>query len=158
MLPYTASKFAVVGFSEGLGAELRAKGIRVTTVCPGLMRTGSHLNAQFKGDAEREYRWFSFAASFPGISTSARSAARKIVAAVASGRSEIAITPQAILAARFGNLIPTATIRGMELMLLALPSPVPGSSQSFRGADVRGKELKSTELLGESAAHRYNQL
>jgi short-subunit dehydrogenase len=29
MLPYTASKFAVVGFSVGLNAELRTKGIRV---------------------------------------------------------------------------------------------------------------------------------
>ena len=35
MLPYTASKFALVGFSEGLHAELRHKGVRVTTVCPG---------------------------------------------------------------------------------------------------------------------------
>ncbi len=104
MLPYTASKFAVVGFSEGLNAELRAKGIRVTTVCPGLMRTGSHLNALFKGDAEREYRWFSLGASLPGISISARSAARKIVRAVIAGKNEIAITPQAKLAARMGNL------------------------------------------------------
>ena len=37
MLPYSAAKFALVGFSEGLHAELRHKGIRVTTVChPGL--------------------------------------------------------------------------------------------------------------------------
>jgi short-subunit dehydrogenase len=157
MLPYTASKFAVVGFSEGLNAELRSKGIRVTTVCPGLMRTGSHLRAQFKGNAEGEYRWFSLAASLPGISTSARSAARKIVAAVASGRSEIAITPQAVLISRFGNLLPAATIRAMELMALAFPPSVAGSDQSFRGADVRGKELTSAVRLGEAAARHYNQ-
>ena len=41
LLPYVASKFALVGLSEGLHAELRGRGIRVTTVCPGLMRTGS---------------------------------------------------------------------------------------------------------------------
>jgi short-subunit dehydrogenase len=40
LLPYVASKFALTGLSEGLHAELRHKGIRVTTVCPGLMRTG----------------------------------------------------------------------------------------------------------------------
>src|ERR1700759_3264096 len=91
MLPYTASKFAVVGFSEGLNAELKAKGIRVTTVCPGLMRTGSHLNALFSGDAEREDRWFSIGASMPGISISAKSAACQIVRAVIAARSEIAI-------------------------------------------------------------------
>lgn len=50
LLPYTASKFALVGFSQGLHAELRSKGIRVTTVCPGLMRTGSHIQAQFTGE------------------------------------------------------------------------------------------------------------
>jgi short-subunit dehydrogenase len=37
MLSYTASKFAVVGFSQGLHLELRSKGVHVLTVCPGLM-------------------------------------------------------------------------------------------------------------------------
>jgi short-subunit dehydrogenase len=158
LLPYTASKFAAVGFSEGLNAELRSKGIRVTTVCPGLMRTGSHLNAFFKGDAAREYRWFSLAAGLPGLSASARSAARKIVRAVALGKSEIAITPQAILAARLGNLSPTMTMRVMQLMNLALPSPIPAPTQSHRGADVRDLELKPAMVLAQAAARRYNQM
>ncbi|HEX3471113.1 MAG TPA: SDR family oxidoreductase, partial [Silvibacterium sp.] len=58
MLPYTASKFAVVGFSEGLHAELRKANILVTTVCPGLMRTGGEDHAQFIGKVEDEKRWF----------------------------------------------------------------------------------------------------
>ena len=92
LLPYTASKFALAGFSQGLHAELRSKGIRVTTVCPGLMRTGSHIQAQFTGDREREYRWFSLGASLPLVSASAKSAARKILRATLSGATEIAIT------------------------------------------------------------------
>jgi NAD(P)-dependent dehydrogenase (short-subunit alcohol dehydrogenase family) len=32
LLPYVSAKFALTGFSEGLHAELRSKGIRVTTV------------------------------------------------------------------------------------------------------------------------------
>ena len=36
LLPYSGSKFAAVGFSEGLHAEVAAKGVRVTTVTPGL--------------------------------------------------------------------------------------------------------------------------
>src|SRR5262249_6876573 len=43
--PYCASKFALVGLSEGLRTELRKDGITVTTVCPGMMRTGSPRNA-----------------------------------------------------------------------------------------------------------------
>ena len=37
--PYVASKFAVVGMSEGLAAQLRPLGIGVTVLCPGYVRT-----------------------------------------------------------------------------------------------------------------------
>ena len=106
LLPYVASKFALVGFSEGLHAELRHKGIRVTTVCPGLMRTGSHVQASFVGDQAKEYRWFSLAATTPGIAASTRHAANRIYDAVLEGRTEITITPQAWLAARLTGLAP----------------------------------------------------
>jgi NAD(P)-dependent dehydrogenase (short-subunit alcohol dehydrogenase family) len=106
MLPYTAAKFALVGFSEGLHAELRHKGIRVTTVCPGLMRTGGEAHAHFLGNTEAESRWFNFAAKTPGITVSTRYAANRIFHAVAAGRAEITISPQAWLAARFGGLCP----------------------------------------------------
>jgi short-subunit dehydrogenase len=157
LLPYAASKFAAVGFSEGLSAELRGKGIRVTTVCPGLMRTGSHLNAQFKGQAEREYGWFSVAAGLPGLSTSVRSAARKIVAAIAVGKREIGITPQAILAARLGNAMPALTARILELINLTLPAAPRESTAQYRGAEVREREVKQLTVLASAAARRYNQ-
>ncbi len=70
MLPYSAAKFALVGFSEGLHAELRHKGIRVTTVCPGLMRTGGEDHVNIVGDVEFERRWFTFAAKTPGLAVS----------------------------------------------------------------------------------------
>jgi NAD(P)-dependent dehydrogenase (short-subunit alcohol dehydrogenase family) len=38
--PYVASKFAVVGMSEGLATQLRPLGIGVTVLCPGYVRTG----------------------------------------------------------------------------------------------------------------------
>jgi len=38
--PYTASKFAVVGMSEGLAAQLRPFGIGVSVLCPSYVRTG----------------------------------------------------------------------------------------------------------------------
>jgi short-subunit dehydrogenase len=106
MLPYSAAKFALVGFSEGLHAELRHKGIRVTTVCPGLMRTGGEDHANIIGDVEFERRWFNFAANTPVIAVSAKYAANKIFHAVAAGRAEITISPQAWLAARVAGVFP----------------------------------------------------
>lgn len=157
MLPYTASKFAAVGLSQGLNAELRSKGIRVTTVCPGLMRTGSHLNALFTGDQAREYRWFSLSAALPGVSTSARAAARKIVRAAAVGKREISITPQAFLISRTANLCPRLTSLSMQIVNALLPSPASEPGPASRGADVRQLEIGPAVVLGRSAARRYNQ-
>src|SRR3954468_1034389 len=44
LLPYSCAKFAAVGFSEGLYAEVKKDGVQVTTVVPGLMRMGSFVN------------------------------------------------------------------------------------------------------------------
>jgi NAD(P)-dependent dehydrogenase (short-subunit alcohol dehydrogenase family) len=85
LLPYTAAKFAAVGFSEGLRNEIQELGIPVTTVVPGLMRTGSSSNALFKGNEEEEYRWFSFASNLPGLSMDASRAAGRIVEACRHG-------------------------------------------------------------------------
>lgn len=48
MAPYTATKFAVVGYSECLAQELAPRGIGVSALCPGWVRTkiaesGRHL-------------------------------------------------------------------------------------------------------------------
>jgi NAD(P)-dependent dehydrogenase (short-subunit alcohol dehydrogenase family) len=126
LLPYVASKFALVGFSEGLHAELRHKGIRVTTVCPGLMRTGGHVQASFVGDQVKEHRWFSFGATAPILSASTQHAANRIYDAVRDGRAEITITPQAWLAARVAGLAPETTQYLASLanhLLLPAPSP-----------------------------------
>lgn len=109
LLPYSASKFALVGFSEGLHIELRHKGVRVTTVCPGLMRTGGEDHAHFIGNAAKEAAWFKFSAKTPFIAATVEHAGKVIFAAVASGRPEITITPQAWLAARIAGLAPETT-------------------------------------------------
>ena len=106
LLPYSAAKFALTGLSEGLHAELRGKGIRVTTVCPGLMRTGGEDHATFHGDVEKEKAWFQTCAKTPGIATTPEHAANRVFNAVAQGRAEITITPQAWLGARFAGVFP----------------------------------------------------
>jgi NAD(P)-dependent dehydrogenase (short-subunit alcohol dehydrogenase family) len=124
MLPYSTAKFGLVGFSEGLHAELRHKGIRVTTVCPGLMRTGGEAHANFLGDIEAEKRWFMFAAKTPIISSTARHAANKIYNAVLHSRAEITISPQAWLAARFAGLFPeTLQLANALANQYVLPKP-----------------------------------
>ena len=79
LAPYSSAKFAAVGFSEGLRAELPGSGVSVTTVVPGLMRTGSHLNARFGGRAPEEATWFALGATLPGITIGGEHAARAIV-------------------------------------------------------------------------------
>ncbi len=156
LLPYSASKFAAVGLSEGLHVELRAKGIKVTTVCPGLMRTGSHIRALFAGDREKEYRWFSLGAGLPLVSASAASAARKIVAATARGAAEITITPQAYLGARLVGLAPSFTQVLLHLSTFALPASK-GQARLVEGRQVRGAELSPLVALGNDASTRYNE-
>ena len=82
LLPYGAAKFAVVGFSEGLAAELKRDGVHVTTVVPGLMRTGSYLHAEFEGQPPAEFTWFALGSTLPGISMDAERAARRVVRAL----------------------------------------------------------------------------
>lgn len=89
MLPYDASKFALAGFSQGLTAELQRDGIPVTTVYPTLLRTGSPIQAVFKGDHEKEFAWFASSDQCPGLSMSATKAARKILEAAREGKTEV---------------------------------------------------------------------
>jgi len=109
MLPYTASKFALVGLSQGLHAELRRHNIVVTTACPGLMRTGGEHHAQYLGDVDAERRWFNLVANAPLLSSSVTRAADRIYSAVAQGTPEITITPHTWLAARIAGLCPATT-------------------------------------------------
>jgi NAD(P)-dependent dehydrogenase (short-subunit alcohol dehydrogenase family) len=153
MLPYTASKFALVGFSEGLHAELRCKGIRVTTVCPGLMRTGGHVQASFVGDQAKEHRWFSLAATTPILSASTQYAANRIYNAVLDGRAEITITPQAWLAARIHGLAP-ATTQWVAALVNEYILPAPTNTEQLTlGFDPR----KSSSNRSRTLQDQHNQ-
>lgn len=127
LLPYSASKFALTGLSDGLRAELAKDGIRVTTVLPGLMRTGSPFNAWFKGRHRAEFTWFTIFDSIPGISINADRAARQVVDACRHGDPELAITPQARLAIIADAVFPSLVARSMQFMNWLLPAP--GSAQ-----------------------------
>jgi NAD(P)-dependent dehydrogenase (short-subunit alcohol dehydrogenase family) len=127
MAPYSASKFALVGLSNALQAELAKDGIYVTTVCPGLMRTGSHVNALFKGRRRQEFAWFAVSDALPVTSISGRRAARRIVEACRYGEPHLVITPQARVAVAAAALMPGLTARALALVNRLLPSPADGA-------------------------------
>jgi NAD(P)-dependent dehydrogenase (short-subunit alcohol dehydrogenase family) len=123
LAPYCASKFALVGLSDALRAELDRYGIRVTTVSPGLMRTGSPRNVEIKGRHEAEYAWFKISDSLPGMSISAERAARQIIEACRYGDPELTITLQARAAAIANQIAPSVVARAMSIAARLLPGP-----------------------------------
>ena len=137
--PYCASKFALVGLSDSVRSELAQYGIRVTTVCPGLMRTGSPLNAEVKGNHAAEYAWFAISDATPGLSTSAERAAHQIIEACRYGDPELTITFPAQLARILNNALPAAIARAMVLANRLLPGPV-GAEGDLRR---RGRQSES---------------
>ncbi len=135
LLPYSTGKFALVGYSEGLRAELIRENVLVTTVCPGLMRTGSHLNAEVKGDNDQEYSWFKMLDSLPVMSIEVQEAARQIVDACRYGEAELVFTLPARLAVILKGIAPSAMIELMSLSAYVLPQSN-GSTQSRKGRDI----------------------
>jgi len=156
LLPYTCSKFAAVGFSLGLRAEVGKKGISVTTVVPGLMRTGSYMNAEFKGDREKEYSWFSVSSSVPGLTMSAENAAKQIVAATAKGTAEIVLGAPHKVAAEFAGLFPGLTSDILSAVNMGLPDSSKTEKRLGRESKTAVSESFLTKL-GREAAERYNQ-
>jgi NAD(P)-dependent dehydrogenase (short-subunit alcohol dehydrogenase family) len=122
LLPYSSSKFALVGLSEGLRAELRASGIMVTTVCPGLMRTGSPRHATFKGQHDAEYTWFDLADNVPLLSMNVARAARRILNATRYGKSHVVLSLPAKVADKVHGLFPGWTSDALSLANRWLPS------------------------------------
>ena len=145
MTPYSASKFALVGLSEGFRAELRQHGVSVTTVCPGLMRTGSPGHALVKGQQKKEFAWFSIADSLPGLTMSAEQAARQIWNACRRGDGEIILSLPAKLLAAFHGLLPGTTTDILSWLNRALPAT--GESPA---ANVRRTGYESESALTKS--------
>jgi NAD(P)-dependent dehydrogenase (short-subunit alcohol dehydrogenase family) len=146
LAPYCASKFALAGLSDAVRTELDQYGIRVTTVAPGLMRTGSPVNADVKGQHEAEYAWFAISDSLPGITASAENAAHQIIEACRYGDPELTITLAARAAIVANHLAPGAIARALMIVNGMLPGP--NDANGDRGK--RGSE--STSKWAPSAA------
>lgn len=157
LLPYACAKFAAVGFSEGLHAAVARQGIRVVTVVPGLMRTGSHVHANFKGGGEGESVWFSLGATLPGISMNAERAARRIVRATEYGDGEVTLSLPAQILARFHGLFPglTADLLGVVDRLLPRAQPEGEEERVAETQERRAsREREVVARMGQSPAPR----
>ena len=135
LLPYNCAKFGAVGFSEGLHAELAGTGVSVVTVVPGLMRTGSFVNAQFKGNQDLEFNLFTPISSIPGFTLDAEAAAKRILRAAVNREAEVILSLPANLLVRAHGVAPGITTRIMALTARVLPG-AKGETDAIEGSKL----------------------
>jgi NAD(P)-dependent dehydrogenase (short-subunit alcohol dehydrogenase family) len=158
MAPYSASKFALTGFSDSIRAELARDHIHVTTVAPGLMRTGSHVNANFRGNHDAEFGWFSASAGAPLISMAADRAARKILAACRRGQPSLTLTFAARGAIAGNALFPNLTGYVMKIVNRFLPDARgPKGDQSRAGKELPRVTPRWITRLADRATKENNE-
>jgi NAD(P)-dependent dehydrogenase (short-subunit alcohol dehydrogenase family) len=161
LAPYCASKFALTGLSESVRSELAKDGILVTTVCPGMMRTGSPFNAWFKGRHREEFTWFVISGSIPLASIDGRRAARQLLNACRYGDAELVLTFPAKLAVVAHALAPESVALLMELAnRWVLPPPLEeGGHRAHSGWQSPSTWAPSRlTRLTEAAAAQNNEL
>ena len=158
MASYSASKFALTGFSDAIRAELARDNIHVTTVAPGLMRTGSHVNAKFKGRHDDEFAWFAASAGAPLISMNVDRAARKILAACRRGQPSLTLTFAARKIVLGNALFPNLTGYLMKFVNRLLPGT--GGEQgneSRAGSEVPRRTPGWMTKLADRATQKNNE-
>jgi len=159
MASYSASKFALTGLSDAVRAELARDNIHVTTVAPGMMRTGSHVNAKFKGKHDKEFAWFAASAGAPLLSMNANRAARKILAACRRGQPSLTLT-FAARAAILGNaLFPNLTGYAMKFANRLLPGAGGEEGNKSRaGSQLRRLTPERLTKLADRATEKNNEV
>ena len=159
LAPYCASKFALAGLSSAMHMELAKDNIVVTTVYPGLMRTGSHINALFKGQNEKEYAMFSIMNALPTNSVAAERAARQIVDAARRGNSELIISFPAKFAAKLHALVPEFTTGILAFSNRFLPGEGGIGREIATGLESASAAAPSIlTSLSDAASYRNNEL
>jgi len=153
---YNPSKFAAVGLSQGLHAELARHGIHVLTVVPGLMRTGSYLSALFKGDQELLYTLFAPVAASPLNTIAADRAARRIVRGIRHRETEVTLTLHAKVLARVTGAAPGLVSEALSVVNRVLPDS--SDPRLVRGDQIDSAVDESIAMaLGRRAARATNQ-
>jgi len=158
LLPYSASKFGLVGYSEGLRTELARYGVFVTTIVPGLMRTGSAPQATFAGQPKKEYAMFAPSDALPFTSVSVERAAREILDACEAGETERVISWQAKAAIGAYALFPRLVIGFLAASARLLPDSG-GSTEHRFGHESESALTKSpVDALAHRATASQNEM
>jgi NAD(P)-dependent dehydrogenase (short-subunit alcohol dehydrogenase family) len=162
MMPYCTAKSALSGFSSTLRAELAKDGVSVTTVTPGLLRTGSHVRTTMRGQREKEYLWFAASTNLPLTSLPAERAARRILRAAARRRAESTLTLGTRLLVIANAVAPSLVARMLALQDRLLPSAREGSLVAQTGRDVaaqsNSRAVRAIEAYGHLNAAAHNEL
>jgi NAD(P)-dependent dehydrogenase (short-subunit alcohol dehydrogenase family) len=137
---YTASKYALAGFTKALRLELARDGILMTGVYPPTMRTGGHTHAWFKGAHAAEYAWFGAGDSIPLLSVSAETVASALWRAVCDGDAEARVGWQNWLAP-LESLMPNVTAEALALLNRAIPrgDDHPAAHVAIQGQSLTGR-------------------
>jgi NAD(P)-dependent dehydrogenase (short-subunit alcohol dehydrogenase family) len=157
LIPYVASKFALVGLSNGLRMELAKDNILVTTICPTLMRTGSHRQAIFKGQHRQEYTWFSIGGAMPGVAVAADHAAEQILTACQRGDRQAMIWTNPLFVIQ--QALPDLSTEILTLINRLLPEMGGIGQRAARGYESETSLSPSwLTALGERAARENNEM
>lgn len=160
LAPYDASKFALTGLSNAFHTELARDGIVVSTVTPGLMRTGSFYHANFKGQNEKEFNWFSLLDSTPVTAMSSRRAARQVIDAARYGVARRTLTLQARLVEILEGLAPNLSVWVWTQFARMLPESTGDRGNELRtGFESRSKVSRSwVTKMANRAAQKNNEM
>lgn len=153
MVPYDTSKFALAGFSQGVGAELASENISVTTIYPGLMRTGSPIQAVFKGNHEKEFAWFQTGDVFPFLSTSALESAQAIVEAARERRWELMPSTPAKVRMTLATFFPELMGAAMGWVSSLMPK---GKSRVYK-TGAQSRQLFDSSRLTKAFVERAHE-
>jgi NAD(P)-dependent dehydrogenase (short-subunit alcohol dehydrogenase family) len=134
-MPYNCSRFALRGFSESLDIEVAKHGIAVTTVLPGLMRTGG----------------------YPGLSLSSRAAARRIVDAIQRGKRELTLGLPAKIEGLIHDLFPGLTLAALEQVDRLLPRSPKVATSLLTGRNLEETSMGPLERAGAGFDRQFSE-
>ncbi len=109
MTAYSATKFAVIGLSESLAAELGEHGIGVTAICPGIINTAIVHSSRMYGALATEAMREQGAQAFARRNYTPERVARGILKAIQRNRVVAPVSPEAWVAYWMKRLFPGLT-------------------------------------------------